>query len=151
LRSIWPWKQILQFQWDRGSGFSSLNETEEADSAVSMRLLKPYQNLNIIFPPERVNFIFKLCLKSLASVVSMRLWKGIQLFRWDGVSGFSGLNETGDAASSVSLRHWKQIPRSQWDHGNRFWQLLSRLSWWIRSQMQNGFSPRVRALGRNVW
>jgi hypothetical protein len=41
---MWPRKQIQRFQWDQGSQFSGLNETAEADSAVSIRPRKPYQN-----------------------------------------------------------------------------------------------------------
>jgi hypothetical protein len=36
-------KRIQQSQWDRGSGFSGVNETAEEDSAVSIRQQKRIQ------------------------------------------------------------------------------------------------------------
>jgi hypothetical protein len=44
-----------------------------------------------------------------------------------------------------------RFQRGHWPRWNRFWRLSKRLSWRIRSHMQNGFSPWIRALGGVDW
>jgi hypothetical protein len=52
---------------------------------------------------------------------------------------------------AVSLRPRNPIPRLNRNRGIWTLQRLSGFSRLIRSHMQNGFSPWIRALGGNVW
>jgi hypothetical protein len=64
-------------------------------------------------------------------------------------------NDTTESASVVSLETWESFtkifhisdPPPHWNYRIRIFKLLSQITSRIRSQMQNGFGPWVRALG----
>jgi hypothetical protein len=78
-------KLIWRFHWDHGSSFHGFNEAAEAALAVSVRLRNPYKIFSNIIFPRKGSFQHKTMLKTVW------LWR-------DRRSGFSGLNETAEAA-----------------------------------------------------
>jgi hypothetical protein len=101
--------------------------------------------------------------------VSMRPRKRLPQSLSELRSCFCGLYQTAEAASAVSIRPRKisqkfscRLLRSLSGRWSRFCSLyqtaeaihFQQLSWFsrrIRSYIQNGFSPRIRALGGIVW
>jgi hypothetical protein len=82
------------------------------------------------------------------TAVSMTTLNLLLRFNWDCEIFFNpphSLIEITRTDPAISLKPWK--PRSDWDHGIWTFNRLSNLSWRIRSHMQNGFSPWIRALG----